>query len=492
MAIDVEAASEVAVREELSRRRLLDFARAVYPKWSSPRHIEYIARLLERVERGELRRLCVSVPVRSGKSVLCSQIFPAWYLGRHPTEPVILSSHAESLAVSFSRQARNIVAGDDWPFANVEMSSDSTSVQRWNTTAGGGMYAIGTGGAVTGRGFSLGICDDPIHDALSQAERDSAWEWFTTVFVPRAEPGAAIVVVAARFAGDDLVGRLMESDYASEWTFVSLPAIAGENDPLGREVGAPIWPDRMSLAELNDRKAMMGSAAFSAQFQQNPLPAGSRLFPAASLDHRYDKLPEKRIDTPMSEMPVFYGARREDIAPLVVMAADTAWRAGPSADRTAIVTVFCDGTHFFIADVFADRISYENLKSVAEAQYAKWRASHFFVEDVGSGIGLQADLKRTSTIPVIPVKTGGLSKESRAEQVVGLFEAGRVLFPRRASWLENALDEFRRFPGGSTAKDDVVDATVYAIAQADRILQSQRGQWEMRKRLGPGSSWMSR
>ena len=475
----------------LAQKSLLDYARRVYPKFDTPAHIAYIAGLLERMERGELRRICVSVPVRSGKSVLCSQIFPSWYVGRNPSEPVILASHAESLAVLHSRVAKHIVEDPSYPFEAVKMSADSSSVGRWNTTAGGGMYAVGVGGSITGRGFRLGIVDDPIHDPLSQSERDTAWRWFTEVFVPRAEPGASMLVVAARFAGDDLVGRLADSEYASEWTFVNLPAIAEVNDILGREPGEPIWPARMSIAELNDRRAMMGSAAFEAQFQQNPLPAGGLMFKTEWLEHTYDELPTLRTDDPGFQLReastkagiLFdaYGVKPRALQPLVVQWCDGAWKTGPSHDRSCIATVVSDGVSFFVADVWADRVEYVDLKRKAVELYERWHPSRFFTEDAASGLALVQELKRSTSIPIIGIPPGRESKEARIEAQCGLFEASKIRFPARAcSWKDDVMQEFRRFPSGKF--DDAVESVCMAIREAARILRIQAN----RKRTDPG------
>lgn len=161
-----------SVDAEMARRSLLSFAQRVLPTWQPARHLRYIADLLEQLESRNIRRLIISVPVRHGKSVLCSQIFPSWFLGRNPTEPVIISSHSLDLAQLHSRNAKLAVESDRYPFPNVRMSADSTSVARWNLTAGGGCYAVGTGGSISGRGAALLIADDPLHDAHSQTAKE--------------------------------------------------------------------------------------------------------------------------------------------------------------------------------------------------------------------------------------------------------------------------------------------------------------------------------
>ena len=216
LAADVKACVAQAAAAELARRNLLDFARYVYPGFQDPPHIRLLAAdLLERVERGELRRLMVNLPVRHGKSVLCSQIFPAWYLGRHPRRQIISTSHSEDLAVRNSRVAKQLVEDDRWPF-EAELSKDSTSSQRWNLREGGGCYAIGVGGGITGRGSDVLLIDDALHDGQSQAEMDKAFAWYSEVALPRLEPGGSVIVIGARFAELDLCGQILRVDRWSE------------------------------------------------------------------------------------------------------------------------------------------------------------------------------------------------------------------------------------------------------------------------------------
>ena len=477
MSVDVQEALSAAAADELARRRLIDFARLLYPQFESPPHIEYIAGLLEELEAGRVRRLCVSVPVRSGKSVLCSQIFPAWYVGRHPRESIILASHSESLAVLHSRQAKRLVQDDRYPFSDVKMSADSASVQRWNVTDGGGLYAIGVGGSITGRGSHVLIVDDALHDGLSAAERESAWAWLTEVAVPRMEPGARIIVVAARFADDDIPGRLAESADAKEWKFVSLPAIAGENDPMGRVPGAALWPTRFSIEELEERRQMMGSAAFEAQFQQNPTPAGGVMFKPEWFEHRFDVVPLIRTEWRDVALGAFAATTQViESSPLVIQAIDSAWKDGPSNDRSCIATLASDLKDIYVTDVLLGRWLFTDLYRIVNEIFRKHNPSRLFVEEAASGYAIVNQLRAETHVPVIGVTPGRESKAGRAESVTAYFEAGRVKFPRHASWMQDVLQEFLRFPV-SARGDDAVDAICLGvrmmISEINRIMAAE-------------------
>jgi hypothetical protein len=268
-----------ALSAELSRRSLLPFGQRMEPGFEDPPHIRLLADLLEQLERGDIRRVCVSMPPRFGKTTLCSQLAPSFFIGRDPKRTVILGNHSSELAASFSRKAKGYIESPSWPFTKIELSEDSRAVHRWNVTpGGGGLFSVGVGSGITGIGADFLIIDDPINDALSETERNQAWDWYQQVAFPRCNAGARILVVSARLALDDLPGRLMECDDADLWRFVALPAINQHGNELGLTPGEPLW-DRFGHEELRQRREAMGLGAYSAQFGQNPsIAGGGKLF----------------------------------------------------------------------------------------------------------------------------------------------------------------------------------------------------------------------
>lgn len=432
------------VEAALARRSLTDFATLLYPNYTTPAHIRLIGQLLERVERGELRRLQISVPVRHGKSVLSSQCFPAWFIGRHPEKNVVLTSHAEELAVRNGRVARHLIEDERWPFPGVVLAADSTAAGRWNTKQGGGLYAVGVGGAITGRGADVLIIDDALHDGLSETERRSVFQWYAEVAFPRLEPGGRVVVIGARFAPDDLCGRILDSDDGPNWEVVNLPAIADECDVLGRKPGEVLWPERMDLAELEMRRVAMGSRPFEAQFQQRPSLAAGDLFKRAWFGRRYREPPK------LKDAVVFV---------------DCAAKTGIANDRSAMALWATDGVDYFLCDAWAERVEFPSLKAkcISFFEAAKTRVpqtSALLVEDASSGIALIQELRRSTAIPVVAIKATQ-SKVVRAESVTPLFEAGKVVLPESVPWLDAWIEEHIAFPGGR--HDDQVDTTSGAL-----------------------------
>ena len=235
-------------------------------------------------------RKIISVSVRHGKSVACSQVFPAWWLGQHPLERIILGTSEVGLAATFSGKARDLLAEWGPALFGVGVDPASHSRSRWNTNRDGlmldgGMTAVGRDGSPEGRGGSI-IIDDPYRsfvDAMSPLTREQVKAWWLNTLRPRMEPGSFAVVLCARWHEDDLSGFLMR-EYGDRWEEIRLPAIADQaDDPMGREVGEPLWPERWSVERLEEARAETtsqdGSATWEARYQQSPLSLRDRMFP---------------------------------------------------------------------------------------------------------------------------------------------------------------------------------------------------------------------
>ena len=161
------------------------------------KHHRIIAEKLEKIASGELKRLIINMPPRHTKSEFASYLLPAWFLGQFPQKKVIQTSHTAELAVGFGRKVRNLVSSDAYKtiFPTVDLQSDSKAAGRWNTNAGGDYFAIGVGGAVTGKGADLLIIDDPHseQDAMNMSALERAYEWYTSGPRQRLQPGGKIV-----------------------------------------------------------------------------------------------------------------------------------------------------------------------------------------------------------------------------------------------------------------------------------------------------------
>jgi hypothetical protein len=271
--VAAEHARRELARRELARREFASFcsyALPVYP--AHARHLQALNVRLQKVERfvatggrEGVGRLMVNMPPQYWKSTTTSVLFPAWFMGRNPQLRVIVTSYNASLAMDFSRQARDLML--DEPYRKVfgdlayppgderlvTVAKDSRSVESWNLAGHyGGLRAAGVGGGISGKPGHLVIIDDPFKDraeAESKARRDAVWNWYTSAAYMRLQKGSAIIVIQTRWHADDLSGRLLQAmandPKADWWSVLSMPALA--LDPklwLGDEAQAPLFEVR--------------------------------------------------------------------------------------------------------------------------------------------------------------------------------------------------------------------------------------------------------
>ena len=200
--LDLERYEKAVAREE-AQNDFLTFVQHMWPEFISGRHHKIMAKAFEKVARGECKRLIINMPPRHTKSEFGSYLLPAWFLGKFPGKKVIQTSHTAELAVNFGRKVRNLVDDEKYRdiFPELALAADSKAAGRWNTSRGGDYFAIGVGGAVTGKGADLFIIDDPHSEqeaALAEINPeiyDKVYEWYTSGPRQRLQPGGAIVII---------------------------------------------------------------------------------------------------------------------------------------------------------------------------------------------------------------------------------------------------------------------------------------------------------
>lgn len=287
-----------------ARRDLVDFCLAVDPKYTAPWHVELIAakltEALERAIRNEKTRIILELPPRHGKSELATKYFPAWALGLYADIPVIVASYNSEIATKFGLKTRDVMRSDAYrAIFPTRLRSDQKAKGHWlvavedaegrQTFPGGGYTATGIGGGITGSGFKIGIIDDPFKDreeAESELVREKVWDWYRDVFYTRQESNAAIVVIAARWHMDDLIGRLKDKEEEDrkagvenydQWEVIRFPAIAEEDEEF-RKAGEPLWPEKFTIEQLRNIENTQGIYGFSALYQQDPISSATREF----------------------------------------------------------------------------------------------------------------------------------------------------------------------------------------------------------------------
>ncbi|HVA41038.1 MAG TPA: terminase family protein, partial [Candidatus Binataceae bacterium] len=272
------------------RTSLVDWAGlALAPLGHAPaRHHRLLSAELESVGRGQVDRLMLLLPPGTAKSTYASVLFPVWWFTQHPATAVIAAAHAADLAAHFGRRARNLVA-EHAPRLGYALARDARAAASWDTDRGGSYYAAGVRGPIVGRRADLVLIDDPVksqRQADSFAVREQVWEWYRTDLIPRLKPGGRVVLIMTRWHPDDLGGRLLaeQASGGDNWRCLRLPALAEENDPLGRAPGAPLWPQWESASALARKRATIGERAWAAIYQQSPQSVEGLLFHVARIE----------------------------------------------------------------------------------------------------------------------------------------------------------------------------------------------------------------
>jgi predicted phage terminase large subunit-like protein len=392
------------------------------------------------------------VVTHNTKSEFGSYLLPAYAMGRKPNLKIIQATHTGELAVRFGRKVRNLMDTQDYKdlFEGVELQADSKAAGRWDTNKGGEYFAVGVGGAMTGRGADLLIIDDPHseQDALSALALDNAWEWYSSGPRSRLQPGGAVVVIMTRWGTKDLTARLIKSQNSfgsDKWEVIEFPAIFDE----GTDRERPLWPSFWKLEELQAVRAQLGVQKWNAMYQQRPTADEG-----AILKREWWRIWEK------SYMPsVEY----------IIQSYDTAYSKKETADYSVITTwgVFYptedSGPNLMLLDMRKGRWDFPDLKRVAKEQYAYWQPDNVLIEAKATGTTLQQELRRMG-IPVTMYSPGGRraghDKVSRANAVAPMFESGMVWAPE-AHWAQEVIEECASFPNGDN--DDIVDSTTQAL-----------------------------
>jgi predicted phage terminase large subunit-like protein len=436
---------ELHDREEY-QDKFLKFVKYVWPSFIAGDHHKIFGEKLERVARGELKRLIVNMPPRHTKSEFASYLFPAWVMGQKPETKIIQATHTAELAVGFGRKVKNLLDSDIYRdvFPDIQLARDAKASGRWSTDMGGEYYAVGVGGALAGRGADLCIIDDPVseQDALSPAALDNIYEWYTSGPRQRLQPGGAIIIVMTRWSIRDLTAKVLQKQAeggADQWEVVEFPAIFPETDNV-------LWPEFWSREELDGVRASIPVAKWNAQYLQNPTAEEGAIIKREwwnVWDH----------DDP-------------PVVDYVIQSYDTAFTKSERADYSAITTwgVFYpdegDEAAIILLDSEKGRWEFPELKDAAMRLYEEFEPDMVLIEQKASGTPLTQDLRKMG-IPVSGFTPGrGADKFSRMNACAPVFESGMVYAPE-TRWAEEVIEECASFPNGE--HDDLADSMTQAI-----------------------------
>lgn len=438
-----------------ARRDFPVFCRIGYRPYTEPPHLRMLNAALVEVERyiatrgaEGIGRLRIELPPRHGKSVSVARLFPAWMLGRHPNLRIIIASHGAGLSEGHSRFVRNTLRSTTYRtiFPAVALADDSQDRASWDMQEPllGGLLAVGTGGSVTGRGAGLIICDDLIksrEEVESEAARDKLWDWYTSDLLTRQEPHAAIIHIGTRWHMDDILGRLAMRE-PGNWHVIRLPALAEADDPLGREPGAALWPDRFDRAAILQQAESMGDYAFSALYQQSPISSAGGVFARDRFN---------LIDSVARSI-------REQVR---------FWDLAISEKKTADYTVGTligqtDDGRFVVLDVQRLRLGWQAcMDKITQVALADGPATRIGIEKVLFSAAATVQLLQRPELSRHTLRGIEVHKDklTRALPFAARVDAGLVDVLRRG-WTSEFLDELGAFPNGR--HDDQVDSACSA------------------------------
>jgi predicted phage terminase large subunit-like protein len=383
-------------------------------------------------------RVIINAPPRHGKSEFLSHWVPTWYLDHNPASRVILTSYGGDFASDFGRKVRDEFVMN--PLCWTKLRQDSKAVSSWMTKKEGGMFTTGVGGPITGKGADLILIDDPHknwEEAMSPVARNRVIEWFNSTLYTRLEPDASILVIQTRWHEDDLSGYLL-NHHRDNWKLIRFPALAEEDDALGRAEGDPLCPERYSKQKLLQLQENLGSYVFAGLYQQRPAPQGGGMLKKEWFRY-FRELPEDPDEWIQT------------------------WDLTFKATGTSYVSgnVWCrKGANYYKVDRIKEKLEFVDQVRKISIMTKRWpQASRIIIEDAADAQAVKSTLKdKIPGIVLVPAKG---SKEARLANVSGMIESGNVYLPEGAPWLDDFLYDATTFPNATN--DDEVDTMTLAL-----------------------------
>ena len=418
---------------------------AFIPAW----HVDAICTALEDVYEGETTRLLITVPPRHLKSICTSVGFCAWALGKNPSLKIMTASYSGKLAEQHSHDFRRLVESDWYRrlFAAMRIDPKANRIAEIKTTRNGGRLAVSRGGSVTGFGADILIIDDLMkaEDARSQTERENAHAFFDGTLLSRLNDKGkgCVIVIQQRLHEDDVAGYVLAK---GGYRHLNLPAIAETEtthalsfgDVHKRRIGDVLFPAREPRDVLERLRADMGAFAFSAQYQQDPIPPDG-----GHVDWTW--------------FPVYDEPPPRERLLRVVQSWDLAITADPASDYSVCTTWGHLGGKWLLLDVLRRRMEFPALARAVRRLQSDWRADRVIIERAGPGIPLLQDLRADSRLRSI--FHGYQPKVSKEERFFGhtvKLERGDIVMPKDAPWLPDFKRELTGFP--NARHDDQVDS----------------------------------
>lgn len=465
---------------------MMDFMQLMRPDPDHPDDASYSAfeatplakllcEIIEKIDRGELKRVCISVGPQLGKSEVLSRGAPAWLFGRRPRRKMMLGAYNGDFAAEFGADVRTLITDPVFNevFPGFELKGGSEAKDNLGTTKHGKMAFVGVGGSGTGKTADIFFIDDPIkndEEAQSEVYRERVWKWFNSVAMTRCHKNSAIIVVHTRWHEDDLIGRLCDPSHpernkkykgiADRWTYINLPAVVKDpslakslgltlekqKDPFIREQFGnnpmvSLWEERKSLEFLAEAK-LSDERVFGALYMGEPSPGDGTYFTEEML------LEYGPADLPKSLR--WYAA--SDHAVSEKQKADSTVAGCFGVDEFDHIWIHPDLTW---GKMETDKIVGEIIRHMlATKPQVWWMESELISKSFGPFLKREMIKNKCYSTMLTPM-TPSKDKPTRARSIQGRMGLGMVHFPRHAPWWSDAKKQLLKFPYGT--HDDFVD-----------------------------------
>lgn len=446
------------------------------------KHLDVLDKALQDVSEGKIKRLIVTMPPRHGKSERVSKKFPAWHVGRNPQDEIILASYSLDLSRGFSRIARDTLMDNNNVFG-VKVDPQNQSSESWGIDGyRGGVNAAGVGGPITGKGAKIAIIDDPVknaEEANSETIREKIKEWYQSTLYTRLTPDGRIIIVMTRWHEDDLVGWLLKKEReeiqegthrGDRWTVINFPAIAEEDDYLGRKTGEPLWPEfGFDLERLEQIKSDVGTYVFNSLYQQRPSAAGGTIFKREHFRYFREEIIGNQAYFIIKHGDIERRYRKTDL--WCFQTVDTANSEKTINDPFVVSTWYVTPQRdLLLYDVYRTHIEGPEQKPLMREMRNRFRTRFQAIEDKTFGTNLIQEMRREG-MTVRPVKVEK-DKVTRSLVIAARYEAGMVYHRQDAPWLTDYEDELLSFPRGK--HDDQVDTASMAGEVVHTLPQGER------------------
>jgi predicted phage terminase large subunit-like protein len=449
---------------ELGRSSLINYAICQKDNYRPGKHHHIIGRELEKVMRGETKRLMIFAPPQHGKSELATQLFPAYYYGFYPKNALIVGGYAQDKADDFGRATKGYMDSEVYSalFPNTSISPLSDSIRRFATTQGGTYFAAGIGGAITGRGANGLILDDPYknrEEADSDSRNELIKDWWKSTFRTRLRGDGFIVIIQTRWNKRDLVQFLLDTEGDNpkyRWKIVNLVAMVEDeedaaNDPLKRKIGQSLWPDVFPPEIMEQMKIDVGSRDWNALYQQRPSDAKGDIYQRAwfryyksancnNSEHTFSRLPEQLDET--------------------AQVWDCSFKKTVTSDFVVGLAGARKGANLYLLDRSKKRNDMPGTKRQILEFSNKWPFIMWKgVEDKANGPAVISELQKD--LPGLVSMDSVDGKPARWHATAPAVESGNVFLPCCTHWTDDFIEVCASVPSGKY--DDDADALAYLI-----------------------------